>query len=386
VSVVSRDTRRRWSFVATGVLALCLLPVAAAARPAPRVAPGAAGGAAGDPDRLRALVLASATRPYQGYAVADGGVGLPELPELAEVSGLLGGSTTVRAWYASPRSWRVAVLTLTGERDIYRTADGNVLWDFERNQVVQIDGELPVRLPWAADVTPPEFARRLLGGTGGTGSGDRVAALPARRIAGVAAAGLRMTPGDPQTTVGSVDVWADPATGLPVQVEVRGRDGGRVYRTRFLELRQRAPDPGVLVPARPDAAGFTVTTAPDVAAAVNEQARFPLPQRLAGRDRTVTGAGATAVRGVAAYGTGLSAFVVLPLPGRLGPRASQAAKNAGGAAVDLAGAEGFELRTSLLTTLVVRSVRQRRTFVLAGPVQPELLRQAAGDLVATGPR
>ena len=41
------------------------------------------------------------------------------------------------------------------------------------------------------------------------------------------AAGLRMTPADPASTVGRVDIWADPSSGLPLMVEVFGRGSGR---------------------------------------------------------------------------------------------------------------------------------------------------------------
>src|SRR3712207_7111533 len=43
------------------------------------------------------------------------------------------------------------------------------------------------------------------------------------------AAGLRLTPSDPDTTIGRVDIWADatgdPATALPLRVEVSARTG-----------------------------------------------------------------------------------------------------------------------------------------------------------------
>ena len=52
-----------------------------------------------------------------------------------------------------------------------------------------------------------------------------------------------------RTTVGHIDVWADPGTGLPVQVEVTGRGAATpVLVSRFLDLSLRAPDPAVLVP------------------------------------------------------------------------------------------------------------------------------------------
>src|SRR5690242_3553490 len=100
----------RWLVVGIGVLVLCLLPAIAAARPAPRVRV--------DAHVLRDRILASTAQPYQGYAESTGDLHLPSLPQLSDVIGLLGGTTTTRSWYSSQRAWRVAILEQTGERDI----------------------------------------------------------------------------------------------------------------------------------------------------------------------------------------------------------------------------------------------------------------------------
>jgi len=122
------------------------MPIAVAAWPAPHVDT--------NPSVQRDLMLASATRPYQGYVDSRSEVRLPDLPALGEVARLVGGTTRIRVWYGSPRAWRVAVLDQTGERDIYQTVDGTYVWDFERNLVTCTVGEPPVRLPGAADLLP----------------------------------------------------------------------------------------------------------------------------------------------------------------------------------------------------------------------------------------
>src|SRR4029453_13306921 len=98
----------------------------------------------------------------------------------------------------------------------------------------QVVGDLPARLPQAPDLLPPDLARRLLADAA---PGDGLTALPPRRVAGIAAAGLRFTPGDPDTTIDRLDVWADPATGLPLQVELAGG-----FPSRFLALSLTPPD------------------------------------------------------------------------------------------------------------------------------------------------
>jgi len=361
-----------------GVAALCLMPVAVAAWPSPRVD--------ADPKVLRELILASASRPYQGYADTRGEVRLPDVPALDEVAKLVGGTTRIRVWYGSPRAWRVAVLDQTGEGDIYQTVDGTYLWDFERNLVIHPVGELPVRLPWAADLLPPDLARRLLAGAA---AADTLTTIGSRRVAGMTAAGLRLTPTDPETTIGRVDVWADPATGLPVQVEVAGRDSAApTFTSRFLDLDQRPPDPPVVTPVVAESAGFAVTTAQDLAAALNGVAPVALPDSLAGRPRTTLPVRGVDVAGVGAYGAGLSTFVVLALPGRVGSQALRAAQDRGGTPVGFATGHGYEIRTSLISALIVRSEGDRatrRTFLLAGPVTPDVLRTAGGELLAAAP-
>ncbi len=374
MSVVGRDARRRWLLVGGGLVVLCLLPVTVAVLRSP--------GGQADPVRLRQAVLASATRPYQGYADVSARLDIPSLPELGDVASLLGGTTRLRAWYASADAWRVAVLEPTGERGIYQTSQGTYQWDFERNLVTQVVGELPARLPWAADLLPPDLARRLLSAA----RDDPVTAIGARRVAGVAAHGLRLTPAGSDTTVGRVDVWADPATGLPLQVEVTARGGGApLIRSRFLEVSRSRPAPDVLTPPLPSSAGFASTSEPDVLSAISHAIpTVGLPESLAGRARIPSPGGLSTVGGVAGYGSSLSRFVVLVLPRGYGQRTLQAAEDRGGLPVRFDTGHGYELTTPLLSTLVIRRDSGGpgpRTFLLAGTVTPAVLRQAGDQLL-----
>jgi len=369
VSVVRRDAIRRWSLVAAGVTGLCLSPIVIGAWPVPDQGI--------DPAALRNRVVSSAAQPYQGYAESTGHITLPDLPQIGDVTGLFAGTTRIRTWFATPMAWRVAVLTPTGEQDTYRTADGTVIWNYERNLVTGIVGELPVRLPWASDLTPPALAHRVLAAA----TGDPVSRLPSRRIAGLAAGGFRVTPRDAASTIGRIDVWADPETGLPLRVEIGGRDTGRaVLTSRFLDVSRHVPDPKLIAPVRPRSAGLTTTNAPDVASSLNSVAYFPLPASLGGQPRMPT---SEVVAGVGTYGQGLSTLVAVPLPGRLGGRAIAAADKAGAVPVDFDGGEGLEMRTSLLTTLLVWSGAQlnRQAFLLAGFVTPQAMERAGSDLL-----
>ena len=155
MTVVRRDARRRWLSVAAGVMVLCLLPsvIAFLRTPTLRV----------DPGELRERILASGDRPYQGYASTFGQIKLPEVPAIEDVAALFG-TMRLRSWYAGPSKWRVAIMSTTGERDIYGTPEGTYAWDYEKNTTTLASGEpqLSLRPPNAADLVPPDLARRML--------------------------------------------------------------------------------------------------------------------------------------------------------------------------------------------------------------------------------
>lgn len=371
--------------MASGTALLCALPAVIAALP---VAPSAISAPA-----LRARILASAAVPYQGYAESTVNLGLPELPDLHNVSLLLDGTTDQYVWYRSPAYWRADDVTGTGESDTY--ADGGVtyLWNYGTNLLTQVTGAEPVRLPRAADLLPPALAQRLLDTAG---RADRISRLPDRRIAGVDAAGLRLVPTGPDTTVGSVEIWADPASGLPVQVQITGRGtagqpGQAVLLSTFLELSRTRPDLNAVIPHPAPDVGLTTTRLPNVDGVLNgdgdgDNDGDPFPPQLGGlRHVALTGS----PPGVAIYGSGLSRFVLLPLPRGVGTDALNSAIQAGADSVALPGTAagqagtqpGVLIRTPLLSVLMVRAGFHHAVFLFTGAVTPAVLESAAGDLV-----
>lgn len=364
-TVVTAQAVRRWGLVLALVLVLGAIPVAVNRWPVR---------AAGvDLATLRARIAASKTQAYQGYAQSAGLLGLPALPNLTQVTALVSGTTEMRTWYAAPDRWRVDVLGEGTERDLYQTPAAEFTWDFGDNQLIRIVGDQPVRLPRAADFTPPELVRRLLN----IAEGDRVESLPARRIAGVDAQGLRLIPASADTTVAHVDIWADPVHGLPLQAEVTAKGGVRpVFVTRFLEIHFSAPDAGVLTPPGPrPGIGYTVTQAPDILSAINQRRPVFLPAGLAGLPRRDSIAGLSAA-GV--YGTGLSSIVVVGLPGRYGGQAFQQVETYGRELTVPGGSEAALITTGLLSVLMVRM--GNRTFLVAGLVGPPLMQRVATSL------
>jgi hypothetical protein len=364
-SVVRHEKRRRWAVVAAVTLVLVSVPAVVAALPS--------AGESIDPARLRALVLASAGRPYQGYAESAGSLALPELPNLADVAALFAGTTRMRAWYAGPDRYRVDVLGTAGEHDVYRLPDGEYTWDYGTNTLTELIGEPSVRLPRAGDLLPPELARRVLAAA----KNDTVSSLPARRVAGVDASGLRLVPADPDTTIGQVDLWADPATGLPVRVEVTARgQQAPILSTEFQQVEQTTP---VVEAPRPVlGSGFSVTSAPDVTDALGALGQAVLPDTLGGRPVVSSNFGG--ITGAALYGTGLAAFAVIAVPRNVGNAASDAAGKAGGVEVKLTAGSVVQLSLTPLSLAIVRSSFSRRSYLLAGTVTPDVLRTAADEL------
>lgn len=373
LSVVRPRTVRAWTSVAAVAVVAVLVPQVPSWLPASDVTT--------DPTTLRQQILTSANQPYQGYAEVNGTLQLPELPNLRDLTALLTGTTRVRTWYAAPNRWRFAVVSPVGERDVYGTPDGEYTWDYGANQLTRLIGDAPVRTPRAGDLTPPDLARRVLTAA----EGDPVTALPARRVAGHDAAGLRLTPRDPDTTIGHVDVWADPATGVPLAVEVTARDVSRtVLATRFLEFDATPPPPNVLIPTKPAGSGYTIVAAPGIADALGALGRARPPDRLAGRD--LREANAAGVRGIGVYGTGLSAFIAVPVPADIGGQAADAITKAGATSDVVGDREVTRLEIAPLSIAVVRSSVSRRAWLLAGLTDTDVLLAAAGELPMRGRR
>ena len=368
VSVVSGQTRRRWALVAGGVALLCVLPVVDSALPVtvPRLAAS----------QLRNRILDS-PRSYTGYVESDATFGLPALSGFGSVTSLLDGITRMRVWQASSDRWRVDVLSDLSERDTYQTPGASYIWDSGTELLTEVLGRYPVRLPRAADLVPPSLALRLLHEAGPRA---RVSELPPRRVAGMAAAGLRVFPDDPASTVAHIDIWAEPASGLPVQVEVFGQGTGQpALETQFLQVSSWHPTPAVLTPQRGGGTAFTQTDAADLSGALGDLGSVILPATLAGRARLAAPIG---FGQVGIYGRGLATFAVLQITGITGLHLISAARYDGGTSLKVRHGTGVVVTTRLITAVLLHPTAAAGTFVLAGFVDRRLLKRAAAQLAA----
>lgn len=355
--------------VAGGVVLLCALPTIDSALPP--VVPSV------PPAQIRQHILAAEDRPFAGYAESDASFGLPSLEGFGGVTSLLDGVTRMRVWQAAPDHWRVDVLSDAGEDDTYETPHGSYLWDSGSELLTQVLGQSPVRLPRPDDLLPPTLAIRLLREAGRRA---RLTALPAQRVAGISAIGLRVTPDDPASTIAGVEIWADPGSWLPLEVEIFGRDSGQpAIETEFLQVSSWRPDESTLTPQRGPGTAFTQTGASDLSGALSDLGSVILPAALAGRPRAAAPLG---FGQVGIYGRGLATFAVLEIDGTTGLNLIADARSDGGTAINGPHWIGVVVTTRLVTAVLVHSSYAAGTFVLAGFVDRHLLQAAATQLIA----
>ena len=351
----------RWAVVAACLAVLVSLPAALGALAAERGELTA--------EQLRDRVRASAPVGWSGTAESRTGLALLDVRDLRDLPALLGGTTRTRTWWRGPDQWRVDEQRLTGEQDTITELGRTTVWESADNDVDVLIGELPVRLPRAADLLAAVLGRRL------AGAPDTVLSrLPERRVAGRSAAGLRLVPRDPSaSTVASVDLWADPGTGLPLQVELYAQGQERpVLTTLLLDLDLTMPPAERTRFRIPRGARRSVDQAPDIAAEIDQAVPYLLPDRLAGSPRGLVG-GLERVRGVGTYGSGLTAFADVPLPRNVADRLVDRLSVAG----------GNRLSTPLLNGLV--ALDDDRAYLLVGTVPQTVLDRALDELRADPP-
>lgn len=355
----------RWLVVVTGIAVLCSLPVLASAVPVsvPRLSAS----------QLRARILASQSISFTGYAESNATFGLPPLSAFSSVADLLDGTTKMEVWQASPTRWRVDTLSDASERDLYQAgAATQYTWDSSQELLTEITGQQSIRLPVAADLVPSALAVRIIRQAG---SRATFATLPPRRVAGQAAAGLRVIPTDPSSTIGQVDIWANPDTGLPLLVDILARGGGKpALESQFFSESTWRPQASLLTPRHVPGTGFTVTTANDFRNVLSNVLARPLPTTLDGRAQT-----STPVFGIGVYGNGLAPFAVLAIRGGLG--LIDDAVSAGATPFTSQSVSGAYASAPLVNVVLVQQPYSRTVFLLAGLVSRTVLLRAALDLV-----
>jgi hypothetical protein len=380
VTVVSGQARRRWAVVAAGIAVLICLPAVTAAAQS-WLGTRHSGAPPSGPVAARSILrraLASSAVAHSGLSESRGDLGLPDLPRLENVTSILGSTTTTRVWWAGSRSWRVDVVTPTGEQGLYQAGAKMFSWDYESSELTRVVGSPSLRLPRADDLLPPQAARRLLAGVGPK---DSVTTLPGwRRIAGAEAEGIRITPADARSSIGHIDVWVDRDHGLPVAVTAVDDHGVTAVESRFLQLSFGTPSAADLaVPSAPGA-HHDATSNPDILSRIAPYGFAVLPYQLAGLTTAKQ-----IVGGTATYGSGLVKVVVVPLPRRLAGEVLDATRTGGGTSLDLPGGEALLVSSGVVELAVLRTDDQQRAYLVTGLVTPAVVTQAAAELLAPTP-
>nr|WP_269778794.1 sigma-E factor regulatory protein RseB domain-containing protein [Microlunatus antarcticus] len=225
-------------------------------------------------------------------------------------------------------------------------------------------------MPDAVDVLPATLGRDLFQGA----RADEVSVIAPERVAGVDAAGLRLTPADAASTVDHVDLWADPVTGLPLRVDLYGAGAAvPALTTAFTEVTLAAPDPADVRFRAPEGVTLAYEESTDVAAAANALEQVDLPATVAGlatRDGQDPGA-------VGVYGRGPTTMIVFPLRGNVArPLRDQLGRNAAATQT----AAGTLAPVGPISVLLTRLPGRGGGFLLAGTVTPETLTAAAAQL------
>jgi hypothetical protein len=353
----------RWLVVLFTAAVLVAMPIVMGARPAPP-----SDIAAGD---LARRVQQSADVAWSGFVETSGTLQVPDNESFATLAQLLGENTQLRVWWRNADDWRVDRIRSTGETDLFRQQGHTIRWVFE-SETATYSPVSKVRLPDASDLLPPTLARELMRDA----REHELSRLPSRRVAGIDAPGLRLTPDESATTVAHVDVWAEPGSGLPLQVELYGVGEQRpVLTATLLELSLSEPPDETTDFGAGQGVQVNFEQSVDVAAAANAFAPYDLPASLAGlRSRDGQDPGAVGI-----YGRGPTTLIALPLRGQVaGPLRRQLSDRGTAQFTDV----GTLAPVGPVGLLITPFRGRRGSFLLAGTVNSETLHRAATELLA----
>ena len=218
------------------------------------------------------------------------------------------------------------MLSDAGERDTYQLGGGrSYIWDSGDQLLTEVRGPQTYRLPRPADLVPPALALRLLSEAGRQASYRVIAPV---RVAGRNAAGLRVTPADPASTIGRVDVWADPSQrAAAAGRDLRPRPGPPGPEKPVLPGQHVAPGSADADPGAGRRHGIHGDPPGNLAGALSNLGLVALPAELGGRIRQPVQPG---FEEIGVYGGGLSTFVVLGVRGSDGRNLIPDAISAGG--------------------------------------------------------
>ena len=353
---------RRWGIVGALVAVLLATPPLIGALPASDAEVSAAD--------LRAAVLGSADVGFSGYAESAGGLALPVTEQLTSVADLFSDRTERRVWWRGPTDHRVDVITAAGETSTHRDECGTWTWEYERATATRAEST-PFTLPAPSDLLPTSLGRRLVS----EATDEELTRIGARKVSGHDALGLRLAPDEAASSVGRVDVWVDPGSGLPLQVLVYEKGVERpALDTPFLDFEVGRPSADVTAFAPPE--GASIREAREVEIVLEAGRRIdpvPLPDELAGLPRRRLEGVPPAI---GLYGRGVTLLAVAPVPPGLARGLRNALAQSSEAVRDDA---GTRLAAGPVGLMLVEPPGHG-SYVLTGTVTLDALATAAGQL------
>jgi hypothetical protein len=353
---------RRWAIVGAFVAVLVAAPPLIGALPASDAEVSAAD--------LRADVLGSADVGFSGYVESAGGLALPVTEQLTSVADLFSDRTEMRVWWRGPTDHRVDVITAAGETSTRRDERGTWTWEYERATATRA-GWTPFALPAPPDLLPTSLGRRLLS----EATDGELSRIGARTVSGRDALGLRLAPAEAASSVGRVDVWVDPGSGLPLQVLVYEKGTDRpALDTRFLDFEVGRPSAEVTDFTVPEGARIREARQAEIVLEAGRRIRpVLLPDELAGLPRRRL-AGVPPAIGL--YGRGVTLLAVAPVPPGLANGLRNALAQSPDAVRDDA---GTRLAAGPVELMLVEPLGHG-AYVLTGTVTLDALATAAGQL------
>ena len=197
-------------------------------------------------EQLADRIAASDRQPYQGFVLGSGIAGLPSLPQVADVIALLNGETKLRAYYAGPDAgggWTRSASAPSGT--CTRRRPGWSCGTSAPTSSPPSSGRRRCGCRAAPTWSRPTWPAGCSRWPRSAAESGRIEALPAKRVAGVAAAGLRLTPTESVRLGRARRHLGRPGRpGCPYRWRSPARAPTEpVLVTRFLDLSLTAPDP-----------------------------------------------------------------------------------------------------------------------------------------------
>jgi outer membrane lipoprotein-sorting protein len=239
---------------------------------------------------------------FSGTVEMRADLGLPDLPGFGGESGaldlntLLAGSHTLKVWYSSPDSARLALIGKVSESSII--TNGKDVWTWSSadkavtHSVRTQKGDKRSFDPGALPMTPEQAASRVLGALGPSTS---VTTDASGKVAGRPVYELVLAPKDSDSLVGQVRIAIDSAQSVPLRVQIISRGASSpAFEVGFTSVDFTKPAASWFTFTPPPGAKVTEKSADSIA----PQMTGPLaaaPMLLAGKDSVTIGSGWTAV-------------------------------------------------------------------------------------------